>query len=154
MQPVEGIFNRDYYSIHGEFSFFSSGNFSGKGSFMKTRDGAFVVLLIMGILLIQSNLFAQSMPSISTEATSVTASASFVNVTCAIVTLDVTNVDKVLVVASFTGFSSPFGSQGTAFLRMVDQANPEVIISGVLDDNAFQLNDISATLQKFDFHIM
>ncbi|MDP3916366.1 MAG: hypothetical protein Q8R96_21780 [Bacteroidota bacterium] len=108
------------------------------------------IILIIIICALTHSLYAQTLPSVSIEATAATTSASFANVTGATVTLDVTNVDKILVVASFTSFSTPFGSSGTAFFRVADQSNPDLINSGVIEHAISGRDLIGSIVYIFD----
>ncbi len=92
----------------------------------------------------------QSLTGVSYEGTGTTTSDTYQNVGAAEVSIDVTNVDKVLVTASFTSFSTPFGNTGTAFFRIADQSNPDVINSGVIEHAISGRDLIGSIVYIFD----
>jgi hypothetical protein len=89
------------------------------------------VLLLILFTAFFSRAYAQSLSGSSTEKSGTTTSSSFVTVNNdALVSLDVSNVSRVMVVATFSSRTASGAAEG--YFRIADNSSPDVINSGVI----------------------
>ncbi|MBN2682254.1 MAG: hypothetical protein JXR58_07080 [Bacteroidales bacterium] len=104
-------------------------NRTTKGCFLQINAKAVLVLLLTFLFSYNNLLIAQNLSSSKAEGSSSSTSFDYEQVSGATINIDVTNVDKLLVVSTFSSKTNNVASTGS--YRIVDNSDSESINSDV-----------------------